>query len=39
MLIVVVAETSGHGDTSRTVGSPATGKKIIAVGAHHNTIA
>ena len=37
MLIVVAAGNSGHGDTPNTVGSPATGKNVIAVGAHHNT--
>ena len=36
-LIVVAAGNSGHGDTPNTVGSPATAKNVIAVGAHHNT--
>lgn len=36
-LIVIAAGNDGHGDAPQTVGSPATGKNIIAVGAHHNT--
>ncbi|KAL7526216.1 hypothetical protein ACHAXR_001376, partial [Thalassiosira sp. AJA248-18] len=36
-LILVAAGNSGHGDAANTVGSPATAKNIIAVGAHHNT--
>ncbi len=36
-LILVAAGNSGAGDAPSTVGSPATGKNIIAVGAHHNT--
>ena len=36
-LIMVAAGNSGHDDTPYTVGSPATAKNIIAVGAHHNT--
>jgi len=36
-LILIAAGNSGHGDAPNTVGSPATGKNIIAVGAHHNT--
>jgi len=36
-LILVAAGNSGAGDAPQTVGSPATGKNIIAVGAHHNT--
>lgn len=36
-LILVAAGNSGYGDKPHTVGSPATGKNIIAVGAHHNT--
>jgi subtilisin family serine protease len=35
-LILIAAGNSGAGDTAGTVGSPATGKNIIAVGAHHN---
>lgn len=37
MLIVVAAGNSGYGDAKHTVGSPATAKNIISVGAHHNT--
>jgi len=36
-LIVVAAGNSGHGDAAYTVGTPATAKNVIAVGAHHNT--
>ena len=36
-LICIAAGNSGAGDAPFTVGSPATGKNIIAVGAHHNT--
>ena len=36
-LIVVAAGNSGHGDAPNTVGSPATGKNVLTVGAHHNT--
>mmetsp|Transcript_36292 Transcript_36292/g.86501 ORF Transcript_36292/g.86501 Transcript_36292/m.86501 type:complete len:936 (-) Transcript_36292:74-2881(-) len=36
-LIVVAAGNSGHGDAPNTVGSPATAKNVIAVGAHHST--
>lgn len=36
-LIVVAAGNSGAGDARNTVGSPATGKNVVAVGAHHNT--
>lgn len=35
-LIVVAAGNSGNGDAPNTVGTPATAKNIIAVGAHHN---
>ena len=36
-LIVVAAGNSGYGDAPNTVGSPATAKNVIAVGAHHST--
>lgn len=36
-LIVVAAGNSGHGDKPGSVGTPATAKNVIAVGAHHNT--
>lgn len=33
----MAAGNSGHGDAPNTVGSPATAKNVIAVGAHHST--
>lgn len=35
-LIVVAAGNIGEGNAYNTVGEPATGKNIIAVGSHHN---
>jgi len=36
-LVLVAAGNSGKGDKPNSVGAPATGKNVIAVGAHHNT--